>query len=41
MTFQVNQQGIVYQTDLGPDTESAAATIEVYDPDPRWEPTGD
>ena len=41
MTFQVNQQGIVFQKDLGPETEAAAGAIEVYDPDDSWYPTGD
>jgi hypothetical protein len=36
MTFIVNQQGRVYQKDLGPDTEKAAAAITEYDPDPSW-----
>ncbi len=41
MTFQVNQQGIVFQKDLGPETETAVAAIEAYDPDESWHPTGD
>lgn len=41
MTFQVNQQGIVFQKDLGPETEAAVAAIEAYDPDESWHPTGD
>ncbi len=41
MTFQVNQRGIVYQRDLGPDTEAAVAAITHFDPEPSWEPTGD
>jgi hypothetical protein len=41
MTFQVNQQGIVFQKDLGPETETAVATITAYDPDESWQPTGD
>ena len=41
MTFQVNQQGIVFQKDLGAETETAAAAISVYDPDESWHPTGD
>ena len=41
MTFQVNQQGIVFQKDLGPETETAVASIEAYDPDESWHPTGD
>lgn len=41
MTFQVNQQGIVFQKDLGAETEQAVASINSYDPDETWEPTGD
>lgn len=41
MTFLVNQQGIVFQKDLGAETETAAAAISVYDPDESWHPTPD
>jgi hypothetical protein len=41
MTFQVNHQGIVFQRDLGPKTETAVAAIEAYDPGETWYPTGD
>jgi len=41
MTFQVNQQGIVYQRDLGDDTEKKAAAIQAFDPDADWDPSGD
>jgi hypothetical protein len=41
MTFQVNQQGIVFQKDLGAETESAVAAITAYDPDESWTPTPD
>jgi len=37
MTFVVNQQGIVYQKDLGPGTEEAAKAITKYDPDKTWQ----
>jgi len=36
MTFIVNQQGRVYQKDLGPKTAKLAAGIEEYDPDSTW-----
>jgi hypothetical protein len=36
MTFIVNQNGIVFQKNLGPDTESAAHAIDEYDPDSSW-----
>jgi hypothetical protein len=41
MTFLVNQQGIVFQRDLGADTEQAVARIQAYDPDASWGPTAD
>lgn len=41
MTFQVNQQGLVYQKDLGSDTAATAAHITAYAPDGSWDPTGD
>lgn len=36
MTFMVNQNGIVFQKDLGPDTEKVANTITAFDPDSTW-----
>jgi hypothetical protein len=36
-TFIVNQNGIVYQKDLGPDTEKIANAMSEYDPDSTWE----
>jgi hypothetical protein len=36
MTFIVNQQGRVYQKDLGPKTEKLASAMKVYDPDSTW-----
>jgi hypothetical protein len=36
MTFIVNESGIVYQKDLGPDTDKAAAAMTEYDPGPDW-----
>jgi hypothetical protein len=38
MTFLVNQNGIVFQKDLGPDTERIASAITEYDPDKTWKP---
>lgn len=40
-TFMVNQDGIVYQKDLGPDTLAIAKKIEVFNPDKTWKPTND
>jgi len=36
MTFVVNQDGVVYQNDLGPDTEKLGAAMTEYDPDSSW-----
>lgn len=37
MTFIVNHDGVVYQKDLGPDTEKIAKSMKKYDPDETWE----
>jgi hypothetical protein len=36
MTFMVNQDGIIFQKDLGADTEKVAAAISAFDPDSTW-----
>ena len=36
MTFIVNQQGKVYQKNLGPDTMKIAQKMNAYDPDKTW-----
>ena len=36
MTFIVNQNGIVFQKDLGPDTENNDNSITAFDPDSTW-----
>ena len=36
MTFIVNQQGRVYQKDLGTATSKIARKMSAYDPDPAW-----
>ena len=36
MTFIVNQDGVVYEKDLGPDTEKLAAIMSEYNPDKTW-----
>ena len=41
MTLMVNQFGIVFQKDLGPETEAQALAMTTYDPDETWTPTGD
>lgn len=37
MTFIVNQQGLVYQKDLGAKTGHVAPAMDKYDPDTTWE----
>jgi len=41
MTFIVNQQGRVYQKDLGPNTAKVAASMTTYEPDSTWAPSRD
>ena len=41
MTFIVSHDGVVYETDLGPDTLSLFAKMERYNPDETWVPTDD
>jgi hypothetical protein len=36
MTFVVNQDGVVYEKDLGPDTVKLAAGMTEYNPDQSW-----
>ena len=36
MTFIVNQQGRVYQKDLGPKTATIASRTKEYDPGTGW-----
>jgi hypothetical protein len=36
MTFEVNQQGKVFQKDLGPDTAKLVDAIRAYRLDPTW-----
>ena len=38
MTFIVNQDGQVYQKDLGPNTGQIASATVAYDPDATWQP---
>jgi len=39
MTFLVNQQGVVFQKDLGEKTDEIARAMTAYDPDDSWDPT--
>jgi hypothetical protein len=36
MTFVVNQEGVIYQKNLGKDTAKTAAAMKRYDPDGTW-----
>jgi hypothetical protein len=38
MTFIVNEDGVVHQRDLGPNTDAAARGMSTYDPDGSWVP---
>jgi hypothetical protein len=37
MTFMVNQDGVVYEKDLGPRTETSAKDMKSFDPDSSWQ----
>jgi hypothetical protein len=41
MTFIINQQGRVYEKNLGPTTTKLAAAMLAYDPDATWHLVGD
>jgi hypothetical protein len=41
MTFIVNQQGRVYQKDLGKNTAKIVKKMQAYDPDPSWQISSD
>lgn len=36
-TFVVNKEGIVYQADLGKDTEKLASNMKTFNPGDAWE----
>jgi hypothetical protein len=38
MTFIVDQDGVIYQQDLGDQTDELASKITAYNPDSSWEP---
>jgi len=40
MTFIVNQEGVVYQKDLGANTARIATGIRLFDPDKSWKEVG-
>jgi hypothetical protein len=41
MTFIANQDGQVYQKDLGPNTAELASEMLAYDPDATWQPVNE
>jgi hypothetical protein len=38
MTFIVNQDGVAYEKDLGPETTAVVKGVTRYDPDKTWRP---
>jgi hypothetical protein len=38
MSFMINQDGVVWQRDLGDNTEEIAASIQQFNPDSTWTP---
>lgn len=40
-SFMINQQGEVYQQDLGENTDTVANSITVFDPDAKWQKVDD
>jgi hypothetical protein len=41
MPFLVNHRGLVFETELGPETTRLATDIDSYNPGPNWVPTED
>ncbi|TAN39905.1 MAG: DUF2950 domain-containing protein [Nitrospirae bacterium] len=41
MTFMVNQEGTIYQKNLGKDTRRRAEAIKIFDPDKTWKKVGE
>lgn len=41
MTFVTDQRGLIYQKDLGADTEALVEAIDSFNPDASWAPTAD
>ena len=41
MTFITNHDGVVYQRDLGPDTERLAPAMTAFDPGDGWTKSAD
>lgn len=40
MTFVVNQDGVVFERDLGPESARIAAEMNAFDPDDSWRRIG-
>lgn len=38
MSFMVSRDGVLYESDLGPDSAETAMQIDAFDPDGRWHP---
>ena len=36
MTFIVNQAGVIFEKDLGKDTDTAAKSMTTFNPDSSW-----
>ena len=36
MTFIVNQEGIIYQKEIGKETKRRAEAMKIFDPDKTW-----
>jgi len=41
MSFMINQDGQVYEKNLGPDTAAQAARVKTFNPDASWRKVGD
>jgi hypothetical protein len=41
MTFIISHEGVLYQQDLGPDTDKIARAMKEYNPDNHWTPVKD
>jgi hypothetical protein len=41
MTFIVNQDGVVYEKDLGPQTGALAKAMTKFNPDKTWQASPD
>ena len=37
MSFLINQVGVLYEKDLGPETSQLVVDLEVFDPDESWD----